>query len=221
MKKKLFTKIISSCIPLPMENIDTDQIIPARFLKATTREGFGENLFRDWRFNADGSAKQNFVLNDPRYTGEILVAGKNFGSGSSREHAAWAIKDYGFKVVISSFFADIFKSNALNNNLLPVQVSEQFIQKLFKTVEQNPKTKVTIDLENQTISYPPHLQGGRPEQSGSHDSWKVNVVREHFDINPYKKTCIMYGYDDIDYLLSLKKEIEKFEKQRKNDYSIV
>ncbi|MBI2430539.1 MAG: 3-isopropylmalate dehydratase small subunit [Candidatus Levybacteria bacterium] len=188
-------KIISTCIPLPMENIDTDQIIPARFLKATTREGFGENLFRDWR------TKHNFVLNNPTYFGKILVTGKNFGCGSSREHAAWALKDYGFKAVVSSFFADIFKSNALNNNLLSVQVSKAFLQKLFKTIEKNPKIKVVIDLEKQTIAY--------------------NSQKQHFDINPYKKACLMYGYDDIDYLLSLKKEIEKFEKNRKNDFSII
>ncbi len=216
--------IISTCVPLSIDNIDTDQIIPARFLKATTRDGFGENLFRDWRYNSDGSAKQNFVLNDPTYKGEILVAGKNFGSGSSREHAAWALKDYGFKAVISSFFADIFKSNALNNNLLPVQVSEQFLQKLFKTIEKNPKTKVSIDLEKQTISLN-HLRGvlrpPRRWRGNDLDSSEVNVLEEHFDINPYKKTCLMYGYDDIDYLLSLKKEIEKFEKNRKNDFSII
>lgn len=177
--------IISTCVPLPIENIDTDQIIPARFLKATTREGFGKNLFRDWR------TKDNFVLNNPTYKGDILVAGKNFGCGSSREHAAWAIKDYGFKAVVSSFFADIFKGNALNNNLLPVQVSELLLQKLFRKIEKDPKTNVTIDLEKQIISF---------------DSQK-----EKFDINPYKKLCLMYGYDDIDYLLSLKKEIIKFE----------
>lgn len=187
--------IISTCVPLPIENIDTDQIIPARFLKATTKEGFGENLFKDWR------TKDNFVLNNPAYKGDILVTGKNFGCGSSREHAAWAIKDYGFKAVVSSFFADIFKSNSLNNNLLPIQVSEKFLQKLFKAVAKNPKTEVKINLEAQIISF---------------DSQK-----EHFDINPYKKTCLMYGYDDIDYLFSLKKEIEKFEKNRTNDFSIL
>ena len=205
MKKAIFNTIISTCIPLPIENIDTDQIIPARFLKATTREGFGKNLFRDWRFNADGSAKKKFVLNSPIYKGGILVAGKNFGSGSSREHATWALKDYGFKAVISSFFADIFKSNALNNNLLPVQVSEVFLQKIFKEIEKNPKTEVTIDLEKQTIAL--HPRGAK--------------LKEYFDINPYKKTCLMYGYDDIDYLLRLKKEIVKFEKNRKNDFSLV
>ncbi len=196
-------KITSTCVPLSMENIDTDQIIPARFLKSTTREGFGENLFRDWRFTNDNKPK-NFVLNDKTHKGEILVVGKNFGCGSSREHAAWAIKDYGFKAVISSFFADIFKNNSLNNNLLPVQVSEPFLQKLFKTIEKDPKTKVTIDLTKQTISF-----SARPR------------LVERFDINPYKKNCLMYGYDDIEYLLSLKKEIEKFEKNRKNDFSIV
>ena len=194
-------KIISTCVPLPIENIDTDQIIPARFLKATTKEGFGDNLFRDWRFYSDNSPKKDFVLNNPVYEGEILVAGKNFGSGSSREHAAWALKDYGFKAIVSSFFADIFKNNALNNNLLPVQVSEFFLQKLFNAIKENPQTKVSIDLEKQTITYNSHKQ--------------------HFDINPYKKMCLMYGYNDIDYLLSLKSNIESFEKSRKNDYSLV
>ncbi|QQG40659.1 MAG: 3-isopropylmalate dehydratase small subunit [Candidatus Levyibacteriota bacterium] len=182
--------IISTCVPLPIENIDTDQIIPARFLKATTREGFGENLFRDWR------AKDNFVLNNPAYFGKILVAGKNFGCGSSREHAAWAIKDYGFKAVVSSFFADIFKNNALNNNLLPVQISESFLQKLFKAIEKDPKTKATIDLEKQIISF--------------------NSQKEKFDINPYKKTCLIYGYNDIEYLLSIKDKIKEYEKNNSN-----
>ncbi len=204
--------IISTCVPLSIENIDTDQIIPARFLKATTREGFGENLFRDWRYDSNGSVKKNFALNDQKYEGEMLVAGKNFGSGSSREHAAWAIKDYGFTAVVSSFFADIFKNNALNNNLLPVQVSEAFLQKLLKTIGKNPKTKVTIDLEKQTISY---------SSNEVRSSRSARTITQHFDINPYKKTCLMYGYDDIDYLLNLKKEIQKFEKNRKNDYSIV
>lgn len=177
-----------------MENIDTDQIIPARFLKATSKEGFGENLFRDWRYDAEGKEKPDFVLNNPEYKGEILVAGKNFGSGSSREHAAWAIADYGFTAVISSFFADIFKNNALNNSLLPIQVSEDFLQKLFSAIEKDPKTKVTIDLEKQTVGVP---------------SLKIE---EHFDINPYKKVCIMNGYDDVDYLLSMKNQVTAFEK---------
>ncbi len=225
MKKTIFTKITSTCIPLPMENIDTDQIIPARFLKATTREGFGENLFRDWRYTSDGTPKKNFVLNDKRYKGEILVAGKNFGSGSSREHAAWALKDYGFKAIVSSFFADIFKSNALNNNLLTVQVSEQFLQNLFDAIRKNPKTKVTIDLENQTISYSSGTKRFWTSQNdvilgSSPKATTPESVIEHFDINPYKKTCLMHGYNDIDYLLSLKDQVEEFEKLRQNDFSI-
>lgn len=190
MKEKLKT-VKSSAVPIPIENIDTDQIIPARFLKATTREGFGENLFRDWRFDADNKPVQSFVLNDPTYSGKILVAGKNFGCGSSREHAAWAIYDYGFRVVISSFFADIFKNNAMNNGLLPVVVSDEFLDHLFKAIETNPSTEVTVDLANQ----------------------KINAAgkEEAFEINAYKKDCLMNGYDDIDYLLSLKEEIKKFE----------
>lgn len=201
MKEIIFKTISSTCVPLSTENIDTDQIIPARFLKATTREGFGENLFRDWRYNSDNSFKKDFVLNNPTFKGEILVVGRNFGSGSSREHAAWSIKDYGFKAVVSSFFADIFKNNSLNNNLLSVQVSEAFLQSLFRAIKTNPKTEVRIDLEKQTIIF------------GS--------LVETFEINPYKKTCLMYDYDDIDYLLSLKKEINEFEKNRKNDFSIL
>ena len=177
---------------MPIDNIDTDQIIPARFLKATTREGFGENLFRDWRYNSDNSPKADFALNNPTYNGKILVAGKNFGCGSSREHAAWAIYDYGFRVVISSFFADIFKNNALNNALLPVQVSDAFLKKIFTAIERDPKTTITVDLENQKIVL----------EDGSSES---------FEINPYKKTCLMNGYDDIDYLLSLRDEIKHFE----------
>jgi 3-isopropylmalate/(R)-2-methylmalate dehydratase small subunit len=180
-------------VPLNMENIDTDQIIPARFLKATTREGFGENLFRDWRYNSDGRPKEDFILNNPIYHGRILVAAKNFGCGSSREHAAWAIKDYGFDVVVSSFFADIFKNNALNNFLLPVTTSENFLQEIFDTVEKNPATEIEVNLDKQTITI-----SGTGEQ-------------EKFDINNYKKTCLLNGYDDIDYLLSIKSEIEKFE----------
>lgn len=177
---------------MPIENIDTDQIIPARFLKATTREGFGENLFRDWRYNSDETPRNEFVLNDPTYSGKILVAGKNFGCGSSREHAAWSLYDHGFSVVISSFFADIFKNNALNNALLPVQVSDEFLNKIFAAIEINPKTQLTVDLSQQKIV----LEDGSSEA---------------FDINAYKKTCLLNGYDDIDYLLSLKDEIKHFE----------
>lgn len=192
MSKEKFSKLTSTIIPLPVENIDTDQIIPARFLKATTREGFGENLFRDWRYDGDGKPRPDFILNNAQYSGRILVAGKNFGCGSSREHAAWALYDYGFRAVISSFFADIFKNNALNNALLPVQVSDAFLKKLFTSVENNPSTEVTVNLDSQTVSLP----------DGSSES---------FEINPYKKTCLMNGYDDIDYLLSLRKEIREFD----------
>ncbi len=189
-----FTTIQSTAVPLNMEDVDTDQIIPARFLKATTREGFGDNLFRDWRYNADNTLKEDFILNNKNYTGTILVVGKNFGCGSSREHAAWAIYDYGFKVVVSSFFADIFKNNALNNGLLPVVVSSQFQQTLVEEIEKNPATEIKVDLENQTIEIIATQQ------------------KENFDINPYKKTCMINGYDDIDFLLSMKDKIESFEK---------
>jgi 3-isopropylmalate/(R)-2-methylmalate dehydratase small subunit len=192
MSKEKFTTLRSTAIPLPIENIDTDQIIPARFLKATTREGFGENLFRDWRFDSDNQPKADFILNNSRYEGKILVAGKNFGCGSSREHAAWAIYDYGIRVVISSFFADIFKNNALNNALLPVQVSDQFLKKIFDAIEKNPATVITVDLQNQKVT----LEEG---------------TSEPFDINLYKKTCLINGYDDIDYLISLREEIKHFE----------
>jgi len=188
-------KIIQSrFVPLQLENIDTDQIIPARFLKATTREGFGENLFRDWRYesNDDNKPKKDFVLNQQQYEGKILVAGKNFGCGSSREHAAWAILDYGFTVVVSSFFADIFKGNSLNNGLLPIQVSDEFLQKIF---QQDNKATLTVDLENQKIII---------ENTGD---------EEIFEINSYKKNCLLNGYDDIDYLVSIKEDIESFEKQ--------
>ncbi|HLK27353.1 MAG TPA: 3-isopropylmalate dehydratase small subunit [Puia sp.] len=185
--------IKSSAVPLNMENVDTDQIIPARFLKATTRDGFGENLFRDWRYNSDGQPKKDFILNNPTFHGKILVAAKNFGCGSSREHAAWAIKDYGFDVVVSSFFADIFKNNALNNFLLPVTVSESFLQNIFDAIDKNPETEIEVSLENQTITL------------------LTSSEQEKFDINNYKKTCLLNGYDDIDYLLSIKNEIEKFE----------
>lgn len=191
-----FTNLESTAVPLAVENVDTDQIIPARFLKATTRDGFGENLFRDWRYDKSGNPKPDFVLNDPTYEGAILVAGKNFGSGSSREHAAWAVHDYGFKVVVSSFFADIFKNNALNNGVLPVQVSEEFLQKVFEAIEKDPNTKLKVDLPEQTITI------------------VASGTRESFDINPYKKECLLNGYDDIDYLLSMKEKIEAFEKER-------
>ena len=188
-----FTKLNTTAVPLPMEDIDTDQIIPARFLKATTREGFGDNLFRDWRYNQDDSPK-DFILNNETYSGDILVAGKNFGCGSSREHAAWALYDYGFRVVVSSFFADIFKGNALNNGLLPITVSPEFLNDLFLSIEQNPKTNVIVDLEAQRITI---LDSGKFEA---------------FEIDPYKKMCLINGYDDIDYLISKKDKIEAFEK---------
>ncbi|QEC53314.1 3-isopropylmalate/(R)-2-methylmalate dehydratase small subunit [Anseongella ginsenosidimutans] len=191
-----FKTLISTAVPLPVENVDTDQIIPARFLKATSREGFGDNLFRDWRFTAEGEPKPDFVLNNSLYSGSILLAGRNFGSGSSREHAAWAIYDYGFKVVVSSFFADIFKGNALNTGLLPVEVSEPFLQQLLTAVHARPQTLLKVDLENQEVSL---------QDSG---------LSEKFGINAYKKTCLLNGYDDIDYLLSLKDRIRAFEEQR-------
>jgi 3-isopropylmalate/(R)-2-methylmalate dehydratase small subunit len=191
MSKEKFITLKSRAVPLSMENIDTDQIIPARFLKATTREGFGENLFCDWRYDANRNPIKDFVLNNPTYTGKILVAGKNFGCGSSREHAAWAIYDFGFRVVISSFFADIFKNNALNNGLLPVVVSDSYLKKLLDSIQQNPKTEITVDLIKQVVN--------------------LNGEEERFDINLYKKTCMINGYDDIDYLLSLNKEIREFD----------
>ena len=191
-----FTTLISGAVPLPIENIDTDQIIPARFLKATTREGFGENLFRDWRYDKDGTPKADFVMNSPIYKGEILIAGKNFGCGSSREHAAWAIEGAGFRAVVSSFFADIFRNNALNNGLLPVTVSEQMLAAIFEAVNADPATQIKIDLEAQTIEIVDSLH------------------KESFEIAPYKKQCLMNGYDDVDYLVSIREEIEKFEKTR-------
>ena len=192
-----FITIETSCVPLPIENVDTDQIIPARFLKATSRKGFGDNLFRDWRYTKENKPIENFVLNNSTYSGTVLVGGKNFGSGSSREHAAWAIYDYGFRVVVSSFFADIFKNNALNNGLLPVQVSEDFLQKIFNEINKNAKTKVKVDLENQEITL------------------LATSDREKFEISAYKKQCLLNGYDDIDYLLSIKNKIESFEQNRK------
>lgn len=191
-----FKTIVSTAVPLPIEEVDTDQIIPARFLKATTREGFGDNLFRDWRYHPDNSPKEDFILNNSIYTGEILVAGKNFGCGSSREHAAWAIYDYGFKVVVSSFFADIFRGNSLNNGLLPVQVSAEFLHEVFSAIEQDAKAEFKVDLVEQTIT----IVGTGASAS--------------FDIDPYKKMCLLNGYDDIDYLTSLKTEIEAFEQKQ-------
>lgn len=192
MRQK-FTTLRSTVVPLPIENIDTDQIIPARFLKATTREGFGENLFRDWRYDKEGNPKEDFVMNSPRYKGEILVAGKNFGCGSSREHAAWAIDGAGFRAVVSSFFADIFRNNALNNGLLPVVVSEEMLAKIFATAEKSADMELHIDLPAQTI-----------EIVGTE-------IKESFEIAPYKKECLMSGYDDVDFLVSIRSEIEAFE----------
>lgn len=191
-----FTTLLSTAVPLPIENIDTDQIIPARFLKATTREGFGENLFRDWRYDSNGEPKADFVMNSSTYNGQILVAGKNFGCGSSREHAAWAIDGAGFRAVVSSFFADIFRNNALNNGLLPVQVSDNMLAAIFQAIEANPATQLKIDLEAQTI-----------EIEGS-------TIKESFEIAPYKKQCLMNGYDDVDYLVSIHQEIKGFEQKR-------
>ena len=198
MKQK-FDIIESSCIPLPLENVDTDQIIPARFLKATSRDEkfFGDNLFRDWRYNPDGSINKDFVLNDPTYSGEILVAGKNFGSGSSREHAAWAIAGYGFRVVISSFFADIHKNNELNNFVLPVTVSEEFLAELFDSIRKDPAMTVRVDVPAQTVT---NNATGRTEK---------------FELNAYKKYCLMNALDDIDYLLEHREDIEKFEQGRR------
>ena len=191
-----FTKLTTTACPLNIENVDTDQIIPARFLKAVERKGFGDNLFRDWRYDKAGNKVDSFPLNDPKFGGEILVAAKNFGCGSSREHAAWAIFDYGFRVVVSSFFADIFRNNALNNGLLPVQVSESFLAKLFQVVRSAPSTTVSIDLERQTVTL------------------TATGEQELFEISPYKKECLLKGYDDVDYLMSIHHKIEAFEKTR-------
>lgn len=196
MKQK-FDIITSTCIPLPLENVDTDQIIPARFLKATDKAGMGDNLFRDWRYNKDGSPKPDFVLNDPRYSGVVLVAGRNFGSGSSREHAAWAIAGYGFRVVVSSAFADIHKNNELNNFVLPVVVSEDFLAELFASIDADPKTEVRVDLPQQTIT---NLATGHSE---------------HFDINGYKKHCLMNGLDDVDFLVQNRDKVEAWEEANK------
>lgn len=189
-----FKVLTSTAVPLPIENVDTDQIIPARFLKATERIGFGDNLFRDWRYNNDDSPKEDFVLNNTKFSGQILLGGKNFGSGSSREHAAWAIYDYGFRCVISSFFADIFRNNCLNIGVLPVQVSAEYSAKMFEAVNADPKTSITIDLENQKVTL---------DTTGE---------SENFEINPYKKENMLNGFDDIDYLLNLKEEIKEFSK---------
>jgi 3-isopropylmalate/(R)-2-methylmalate dehydratase small subunit len=195
-----FITLTDTAVPLEIENIDTDQIIPARFLKVTDKAGFGDNLFRDWRFDQNGNPNKDFGLNNQKYKGSILVTGDNFGCGSSREHAAWALKAYGFKVIVSSYFADIFKGNALNNGLLPVQVSPEFLKKLFKVIDENPSAEIITDLENQKI-----------EISGTGES-------EKFDIDPYKKTCLINGFDDIDYLVSKIDSIKKFEeKNRKNE----
>lgn len=198
MKQK-FDIVRSTCVPLPLENIDTDQIIPARFLKATDKAGFGDNLFRDWRYNPDGS-KKDFVLNDPTFGGEILVAGKNFGCGSSREHAAWAIAGYGFRVVVSSFFADIHKNNELNNFVLPVVVTPEFLSELFDSIKEDPKTIVSVDVPNQTITN------------------EKNGKSEHFELNGYKKYCLTHGLDDIDFLLQTKNKIEAWENSENKFY---
>ncbi|WP_445382096.1 3-isopropylmalate dehydratase small subunit [Robiginitalea sp. IMCC43444] len=190
-----FTILKSSAVPLPIENVDTDQIIPARFLKATQREGFGDNLFRDWRYNSDNTPKEHFVLNNPLYSGKILVGGKNFGSGSSREHAAWAVYDYGFRCVVSSFFADIFRNNCLNIGVLPVQVSAGFLQQIFEAIEADPKTELEVNLQEQRITI---------TSTGAYET---------FEINGYKKDNMLNGFDDIDYLLNMKKDIETFAKQ--------
>jgi 3-isopropylmalate/(R)-2-methylmalate dehydratase small subunit len=191
MSKEKFITLKSTAVPLPNENIDTDQIIPARFLKATTREGFGDYLFRDWRYDNNNQPIKDFVLNQSAYSGKILVAGKNFGCGSSREHAAWAIYDFGFRVVVSSFFADIFKNNALNNGLLPIVVSDNFLRQMLAAIEEKPSTEIVVDLEAQIL--------------------QIGSVREKFEINTYKKACMVNGYDDIDYLLSLNKEVREFD----------
>ena len=190
-----FTKLVSRAIPLPIENVDTDQIIPARFLKATSKAGFGENLFRDWRYHKDGSSKEDFILNNSNYSGKILVAGENFGCGSSREHAAWALEDYGFKVIISSYFADIFRGNALNNGLLPIKIEKEKLTLLLQHLDQNPNAEIEVDLEHQTLSLA-----------------EIDL-KETFEIDPYKKMCLINGYDDIDFLLSKKEAIAQFEMQ--------
>jgi 3-isopropylmalate/(R)-2-methylmalate dehydratase small subunit len=196
MPKEKFNKLESTCIPLPIENVDTDQIIPARFLTATTRKGFGENLFRDWRYRKDGSLNSTFILNSPVFSGKVLVTGKNFGCGSSREHAVWAIYDYGFRVVISSFFADIFMNNAINNGLLPVMIPEQIVQNIIHLIQKDPQTTVRIDLESQTLEIPA----------------KGEVYR--FEINGYKKECLLNGFNDIDYLINIRNKIVEYENKK-------
>lgn len=191
-----FTTLTTTAVPLPIENIDTDQIIPARFLKATSKLGFGENLFRDWRYSKDGAPNKDFVLNDPTYTGKILVAGDNFGCGSSREHAAWALEDYGFKVIVSSYFADIFKGNALNNGLVPIQVSPEVLERILDRVQNKPDTELIVNLEEQYIAI------------------KDSDIKQSFEIDAYKKMCLINGYDDIDFLVSNKDKIEAFEASR-------
>jgi len=190
---KKLDQVNSTCVPLPIEDVDTDQIIPARFLKATTKEGFGDNLFRDWRYEKDDSPKEDFVLNNAIYSGTILVAGRNFGCGSSREHAAWALGDYGFQVVVSSFFADIFKGNAMNNGILPITVTQEFLDEIFRAIEADPEAKLSVSLTKQSIA----IEGSDAKQS--------------FEIDPYKKMCLLNGYDDIDYLISIKDQIEAHE----------
>ena len=194
-------KLTTTAVPLPIEDVDTDQIIPARFLKAVTREGFGENLFRDWRYDKDGQPKPDFVLNNPRYSGQILVAGANFGCGSSREHAAWAIGDYGFRVVLSSYFADIFRGNALNNGILPLVVTPEVLDEVLRTIEADPNAQFTVDVEAQTLT--------------NESTQRITS----FELDPYKKTCLINGYDDIDYLLSQREAIETFERKR-TDFSL-
>ncbi|GAQ13850.1 3-isopropylmalate dehydratase small subunit [Myroides odoratimimus] len=194
MNMQALTKITSTATPLAIENIDTDQIIPARFLKSINREGFGDNLFRDWRYNNDGSEKKDFSLNNPKYAGEILIAGNNFGCGSSREHAAWALSDYGFKVIVSSYFADIFKTNALNNGVLPIMVSKEYLSYLFNEVQNNPNVEIDVDVEQQSIT--------------------VNNQKEHYELDPYKKICLLNGYDDIDFLIAKKDAIKSFEQTK-------
>jgi 3-isopropylmalate/(R)-2-methylmalate dehydratase small subunit len=198
----MFQKIVSTAIPLKADNVDTDQIYPARYLRVTTKEGLGDMLFHDWRYNEDGTKKHEFILNNPKYSGTILLAGNNFGGGSSREHAVWALKQYGFQAVISSFFGDIFKNNSLNNSFLPIQVTPNFLELLFDEVELNPKTAIEIDIEKQTVSIPD------------------KNLQETFAINPYKKVCIINGYDDVDYLVAMKEKTEEFERKRKHDFSM-
>ncbi len=198
----MFVKIVSTAIPLKADDVDTDQIYPARYLRVTTKEGLGDMLFHDWRYNEDGTKKPEFILNNPKFIGTILLAGNNFGGGSSREHAVWALKQYGFQAVISSFFGDIFKNNSLNNSFLPIQVTPNFLALLFDEVELNPKAAIEIDIEKQTVSVPD------------------KGLQENFAINPYKKVCIMNGYDDVDYLVAMKERTEEFEKKRKHDFSM-